>query len=60
MHSSAEKEIVRGIKEEVCYVAFDPEGEEKSLKISESREKMKVKYKLPDGNVIDVISKSPF
>jgi len=54
LHSSAEKEIVRGIKEEVCYIAFDPEQEEKSVKSIDSREKMKVKYKLPDGNLIEI------
>jgi len=54
LHTSAEKEIIRGIKEEVCYVAFDPELEEKSVKSIDSRDKIKVKYKLPDGNIIEI------
>ena len=54
LHSSAEKEIIRVIKEEVCYVAFDPDAEEKLVKSIDSKEKMKVKYKLPDGNIIEL------
>lgn len=51
-HTSAEKEVVRLIKEKCCYVALDPKKEEKewasggSTKIEE--------YKLPDGNLLKV------
>jgi len=53
-HTSAEKEIVREIKENLCYVALDPEVEEKLAKGIEAREKMKMKFKLPDGNIIEI------
>lgn len=45
MHTSAEKEIVRQIKEEACYVAFNPVKEEEQALPD-------VNYKLPDGQVI--------
>ena len=54
-HSSSEKEIIREIKESLCYVALDPEVEEKLAKGIEAREKMKMKYKLPDGNILEAI-----
>lgn len=49
-HTSAEKEVVRLIKEKTAYIAMDPKKEEKdwasggSAKVEE--------YKLPDGNVL--------
>jgi len=53
-HTSAEREIVREIKENLCYDALDPEVEEKLAKGIEAREKMKMKFKLPDGNIIEL------
>jgi len=34
-HTSAEKEVVRQIKEQVCYVAGDPDKEEEALELQE-------------------------
>jgi len=53
-HTSAEREIVRQIKETVCYVAFDPKKEEELLESEKSKKPVHVNYKLPDGNVIEV------
>ncbi|MFW9992908.1 MAG: actin, cytoplasmic 2 [Candidatus Odinarchaeota archaeon] len=49
--SSAEREIVRDIKERLCYVALDPE---KELKLAEKVSGMEKQYTLPDGEVITV------
>ena len=49
--SSAEKEIVRDVKEKLCYVALDPERE---LILSKKISGMDKSYMLPDGEVIDV------
>jgi len=46
-YTTAEKEIVRNIKELCCYTAFDPDKEEDRI---ESHHK----YKLPDGNFIEI------
>eukprot|EP01027_Heterolobosea_sp_BB2_P009845 GEZU01014484.1.p1 GENE.GEZU01014484.1~~GEZU01014484.1.p1 ORF type:complete len:328 (-),score=58.85 GEZU01014484.1:176-1159(-) len=45
-HTSAEKEVIRAIKEEMCYVTFNAQKEEEMDSIAE--------YKLPDGTVIKV------
>lgn len=50
-HTSAEMEVVRDIKEKICYVAFNIEKTEKDD--SEDVEP-EVPYKLPDGNVIQI------
>ncbi len=47
--SSTEREIVRDIKEKLCYVAVDPEEELKGEKA-----KIEVSYTLPDGEKITI------
>jgi actin beta/gamma 1 len=49
--SSAEKEIVRDIKERLCYVALEPE---KEMKLAEKHQGMEKQYILPDGNTITI------
>ena len=52
-HTSAEKEIVRAIKEKTCYIAADPKKEEKEWAGGGAGNKME-EYKLPDGNILKV------
>jgi actin beta/gamma 1 len=49
--TSAEKEIVRDIKEKLCYVALDPE---KELMLAKKVAGMEKTYILPDGETITV------
>ena len=49
--SSAEKEIVRDIKERLCYVALDPE---KELKLAEKVAGIEKTYTLPDGENLTI------
>ena len=52
-HTSAEKEVVRTIKEKEGYVALDPKKEEKEWIQAGGRGEGKIKdYTLPDGNKI--------
>ena len=54
-HTSAEKEIVRTIKEKHSYVALDPRKEEKEWMQHVGKADNKVvEYSLPDGHKIKV------
>lgn len=50
LHTSAEKEVVRQIKEQFCYVALNPVKEETNVGTSHEAQE----FKLPDGNSIKV------
>ena len=54
-HTSAEKEVVRMIKEKTSYVALDPKKEEKEWSANAGRAESKaMDYILPDGNKLKV------
>ncbi|KUI74207.1 Actin-like protein [Cytospora mali] len=53
-HTSAEKEVVRHIKEAVTYVAHDPRKEEKDWAQIKLDQNKVVEYTLPDGNKLKV------
>ncbi|XP_033898549.1 actin, cytoplasmic-like isoform X2 [Acipenser ruthenus] len=47
--SSAEREIVKDIKEKLCYVAIEP-----TMELKKTPEVIQKEYQLPDGNVIKI------
>lgn len=54
-HTSAEKEVVRMIKEKTSYVALDPRKEEKDWMTTGGRQEGKaIEYVLPDGQKLKV------
>ena len=54
-HTSAEKEIVRLMKEKISYVALDPRKEEKDWTTGVWKaEKKEIDYTLPDGHKIKI------
>lgn len=53
LHTTAEFEVVRTIKEKSCYIALNPQKEEKE---SANRPE---DFKLPDGNTIQVRGWAP-
>lgn len=53
-HTSAEKEVVRLIKEAVTYVAQDPRKEEKEWAAAKMDQAKVAEYVLPDGNKLKV------
>jgi centractin len=53
-HTSAEKEVVRLIKETVSYVAHDPRKEEKEWTSNKLDTNKVVEYVLPDGKKLKV------
>lgn len=53
-HTSAEKEVVRMIKEKVSYVCADPRKEEKEWGPPGSKGDKAVEYVLPDGSKLKV------
>jgi centractin len=53
-HTSAEKEVVRLIKEAVTYVAKDPRKEEKEWAAAKLDQNKIAEYVLPDGNKLKV------
>lgn len=54
-HTSAEKEVVRLIKEAVTYVAYDPKKEEKEWAAAKSDPNKVAEYVLPDGQKLKVL-----
>ncbi|KAI5308474.1 Actin-like protein [Ascosphaera atra] len=53
-HTSAEKEIVRMIKEKTAYVALDPKREEKDWSTLSKADSKTQEYVLPDGQTLKI------
>ncbi|AEO56975.1 actin2-like protein [Thermothelomyces thermophilus ATCC 42464] len=53
-HTSAEKEVVRLIKEAVTYIAKDPRKEEKEWAAAKLDQSKVAEYVLPDGNKLKI------
>jgi centractin len=58
-HTSAEKEVVRLIKEKLSYVSLDPKDEERGWGVRKTTDNMMVDYVLPDGNKLKVRLSDP-
>lgn len=56
-HTSAEKEVVRLIKESVTYVAHDPRKEEKEW-ANRTDSAKSIEYVLPDGHKLKVSNRA--
>ena len=53
-HTSAEKEVVRHIKEAACYITRDPKREEKEWAGAKHDPSKQFEYTLPDGSKLKV------
>ena len=53
-HTSAEKEIVRMIKEKTSYIPLDPKREEREWAATSQYDIKSIEYTLPDGSKIKV------
>jgi len=52
--TTAQFQIVRELKENMCYVSLDPEKEMEESKSKEWMEKFEKPYTLPDGNILTI------